>query len=72
MTENFVERHFVLQAAFIIAVSIGMLYTGEAVSTYFQTQNLPYAGTVGFAIGAVLVFVPFALIYRRYEARYDE
>ena len=72
MAENFVERHFVVQAAFIIAVSMGMLYAGEAAGTYFQTQNLPYAETVGFAIGAALVFVPFALIYRRYDARHDE
>ena len=72
MAESFVERHFVVQAVFIIAVSIGILYAGEAASTYFQTQNLPYAGTAGFVIGAALVFVPFALIYRRYEARYDE
>ncbi|WP_181687229.1 hypothetical protein [Halorhabdus salina] len=72
MAENFVENHFAVQAALIISASIGMQYAGEAVSVYAQTQNLPYAGTVGFVIGAALAFVPFALIYRRYEARYDE
>lgn len=68
MAGNVVEDHFAVQAALVVAVSTAMLYAGEEVGDYLRAHGLPYAGTVGLVLGAALVFVPFALVYRRSES----
>lgn len=71
VSEKPVENHFVIQAVLIVIVSVAMLYTGQTVGSLFQAYNLPYAEWTGFIVGAALIFGPFALLYKRYEAFYN-
>lgn len=71
MSENPVEDHFLIQAVLIVIVSVAMLYTGKIVGSSFQAYSLPYGEWIGFVVGAALIFGPFTLLYKRYEAFYD-
>lgn len=71
MSENPVEDHFLIQAALIVIVSVAMLYAGKTVGSFFQANNLTSGEWLGFVVGATLIFIPFALFYKRYEAFYD-
>ncbi|MFC4544413.1 hypothetical protein ACFO5R_21010 [Halosolutus amylolyticus] len=65
--ENFVTR-FLLGFAVIVAMAIG----GRAVAAAFVSAGIPYANWLGVAVGAVLVFAAFTVLYRRYDASYGE
>jgi hypothetical protein len=62
---------FLVQAVIIVVVSLAMVSVGRSVGASFSTVDLPFGTWIGFAVGAALVFVPFALLYKRIESQYD-
>lgn len=61
--ENFITR-FILGFAVIMAMMIG----GGAGGYGLRTLDFPYGGVVGVTIGALVVFIGFVGLYRRYDA----
>jgi hypothetical protein len=48
-----------------------MFVGGSAVGELLQDTPLPYGGWIGVALGAVLVFVGFTALYRRYDSSFE-
>ena len=71
MSNNPVERNFVTRYILGFAVIFSMMLGGGAVGGAFQSMEIPYGGWIGVAIGAILVFIGFTILYDRYDAAYD-
>ena len=67
MPTNPVEGNFVTRLILGLAVIFAMLLGGGAVGSALGATPLPYGGVLGVGVGALLVFVGFAVLYRRYD-----
>jgi hypothetical protein len=67
---NPVERNFVTRYILGFAVIVAMMLGGGAGGYVLQGVDIPYAGVIGTALGALLVFAAFVAWYRRYDASY--
>jgi hypothetical protein len=65
---NPVEENVVTRLLLGFAVIFAMMLGGGAVGSALDTTPLPYGGVLGVGTGALLVFVGFAVLYRRYDA----
>lgn len=68
MSQNPVDDNLALQAVLVAGVVLFMVAAGQALGTRFLALDFPYAGTLGFGVGATLVFVVVALVYRWSDA----
>ena len=68
---NPVENNFVTRFILGFAVIFAMMIGGGAVGWAFSSIGIPYGDWLGVAIGAVVVFAVFAVLYRRYDASFD-
>lgn len=68
MTTNPVEENVVTRFILGLAVIFAMMLGGGAVGSALGATPFPYGGVLGVGTGAVLVFVGFAVLYRRYDA----
>jgi len=59
---------FVLQATLIVGLSMIMIRSGQIVGTRFVAFDIPYAGQLGFMLGAVFIIAIFAVLRRTYRA----
>jgi hypothetical protein len=71
MDTNPVEENPVTRFVLGFAVAVAMMLGGGAVGGAFRYTEIPYGGTIGVAIGAILVFVGFVLLYGRYDAAHE-
>ena len=71
MPSNPVEGNFVTRLLLGLATIMAMFVGGSAVGELLQDTPLPYGGWVGVALGAVLVFVGFTVLYRRYDSSFE-
>lgn len=70
MKQNPVEDNFVTRLILGVAVIYAMMIAAVSVATAFRNVGIPRAELIGTALGAMLVFVIFALLYRCYDARF--
>lgn len=64
---------FILQSILIVGLGMAMIRSGQIVGTRFLSFNIPYAGELGFALGAAFAFAIFVVLHRGYSAyRNDE
>ncbi|WP_254544021.1 hypothetical protein [Halomarina pelagica] len=71
MGNNPVEDNFVTRFLLGLAVIFAMMIGGGAIGGAFLSLGVPYGDWLGVAVGSVLVFVAFVVLYRRYDASYD-
>jgi hypothetical protein len=72
MANSPVEENIVTQFILGFTVILAMMGGGGAVGGFLDMTSVPYGGVLGTALGALLVFVGFSILYRRYVASYDE
>lgn len=70
MENNPVEDNFVTRFLLGFAVIVALMIGGHAVGTAVLSVGIPYGDWVGVAVGAVLTFVVFTVLYQRYDASY--
>ena len=68
---NPVEDNFVTRFILGSAVLFAMMVSGGVVSSGFLSVGIPYGDWFGFAIGVIIVFAVFTVLYRRYDASYE-
>jgi hypothetical protein len=68
MSTNPVEANVVTRFILGFAVIAAMMLGGGAGGAALGRLDLPYGGVVGTALGAILVFIGFIVLYRRYDA----
>jgi hypothetical protein len=71
MSTNPVDANFVTRFLLGFAVIAAMTVGGRAVGSAFVSVGIPYGEWLGVAVGAMLVFAVFAVLYRRYDAAFD-
>ncbi|SDJ83750.1 hypothetical protein SAMN05216226_11032 [Halovenus aranensis] len=64
---NVVTR-FILGLGVILAMMVGGGATGQMVGE----TGIPYGEGAGVAVGALVVFLAFVVVYRRYDASFSE
>lgn len=64
---NVVTR-FILGLGVILAMMVGGGATGQVVGE----TGIPYGEGAGVAVGALVVFLAFVVVYRRYDASFSE
>jgi len=69
MSETPIEEHFVTRVVIVVTLAVAMLYAGEAAGRYLSSLDIPYAEWLGILLGIVVVYIPFAILYRYYEAQ---
>lgn len=72
MPTNPVEENVVTRFILGFTVILAMMGGGGAVGGFLDTTAAPYGGVLGTALGALLVFVGFTVLYRRYDNSYNE
>lgn len=72
MSKHTVVEDFVIRCILVVGVALAMLITGETVEARFLSLDIPYAGEIGFLVGAALVFAVFAVVYRGYGAYWND
>lgn len=72
MSLNPVEENFVTRFILGFAVIVAMFAGGGAVGSTLQSSEVPYGGVLGTALGAIVVFLVFVVLYRRYDASFEE
>ena len=63
---------FILQSILIVGLSVAMIRSGQIVGTRLSVLDIPYAGYLGFVLGAVFiigVFVVLRQTYRTYRTK---
>lgn len=63
--------NFIVQCVLIVGASLIMIRTGQIIGIRFHSFDVPYAGELGFVVGAAIAFTVFAVLYRSYEAYQD-
>jgi len=58
---------FILQAILIVGLSMIIIRSGQIVGTRFVAFDIPYAGQLGFILGAVFILAIFAVLHRTYR-----
>ncbi|HMB49533.1 hypothetical protein [Natronoarchaeum rubrum] len=71
MERNPVENNFVTRFLLGLAVVFGMVLGGGAVGWSLSTAGLPFGVWIGTAVGALAVFIAFAVWYGRYDASFS-
>lgn len=71
MGNNPVEDNFVTRFLLGFAVIFAMMLGGQMVGKALVSFDIPYGRWIGVAVGAILVFVVFSGLYRRYDASYN-
>lgn len=66
-----VERNFITRIILGFVVIFVMLIMGSVIGNVMSSIN-KYAGWLGFAIGAILVFVIFTAMYYNYSRSYND
>ena len=69
MAENPIERNPVTRYLLGMAVVFAMMLGGGAGAYLLTELSVPYGRWIGALVGAFVVFVAFAVIYRRYDLR---
>jgi hypothetical protein len=72
MSLNPVEENVVTRFILGFAVIMAMFAGGGAVGSTLQDSGVPYGGVLGTALGAIVVFLAFVVLYRRYDASFTE
>lgn len=67
MEQNFVERNFIVSFVLGLGVIMAMAFVGERIALVLLDYGIPYAEWIGVAIGIVVVFTAFVLLYSRYD-----
>jgi len=70
MATNPVEENFVTRYILGLGVILAMMIGGRAVGSVVGSTELPYGGVLGVVLGALLVFLGFTVLYRRYDRSY--
>lgn len=65
---NPVEDNFVTRFILGFAVVFAMLLGGGGGAWVLTSIGIPYGDWLGVAVGAVIVFLVFVVLYRRYDA----
>ena len=65
-------RDFILQSILIIGLSMAMIRSGQIVGTRFSVFEIPYAGQMGFVLGAVFMISIFAVLRQTYRTYWNE
>ncbi|WP_049921558.1 hypothetical protein [Halopiger djelfimassiliensis] len=68
MTRNPIEANPVTRFALGLAVIVTMSVAAYLVGNFFVALGVPYPGWIGTAVGTVVVFAAFVVLYRRYDA----
>lgn len=63
---------FILQSILIVGLSMAMIRSGQIVGTRFSEFDIPYAGQVGFVLGAVFIIGIFAVLRQTYSIYQNE
>lgn len=71
MARSPVERNVVTRFLLGLAVIAGMMIGATAGGRLFATLAVPFASVAGVLVGALAVFVAFAVWYTRYDASFD-
>lgn len=71
MDRNPVEDNVVTRFILGFAVIFAMMIGGQAIGTAFISYDIPSGDWLGVGTSAVLVFVIFIVLYRRYDAAYS-
>jgi hypothetical protein len=67
MSTNPVEANVVTRFLLGFAVIVAMMFGGGVGGSTLNDTTVPYGGVVGTAIGTLVVFLGFAVMYRRYD-----
>ena len=64
---------FIVRSILIAGMAFIIIRSGQIVGRQFLLFDIPYAGEMGFALGAAFVFAIFVVLHRGYSAyRNDE
>lgn len=72
MSTNPVEANVVTRYILGFAVITAMMFGGGVGGSLLNDTSAPYGGVVGTALGALVVFLGFVVLYRRYDQSYSE
>lgn len=67
MVNKSTVSNFILQAILVVGLSILMIRTGQIVGARLLAFDIPYAGQLGFILGAVFILAIFAVLRRTYR-----
>jgi hypothetical protein len=62
---------FIIQSILIVGISFATIRAGQLAGTRFHSLEIPYAGELGFVVGATFAFTVIAGLYRGYGAYQD-
>ncbi len=70
MATNPVEENVVTRFILGFAVIFAMMLGAGALGSVLRDTAIPFGGWIGVLLGAVLVFIGFVVVYRRYDASF--
>ena len=65
-------RDFILQSILIIGLSMVMIRSGQIVGTRFSVFDIPYAGQIGFVLGAIFIISIYVVLRQTYRTYWNE
>jgi hypothetical protein len=65
-------RDFILQSILIIGLGMAMIRSGQIVGTRFSVFDIPYAGQLGFVLGAIFIISIFVVLRQTYRTHWNE
>jgi len=73
MVNNSTVSDFIVKSILIVGLAMAIIRSGQIVGTRFLAFDIPYAGQLGFILGAVLILAIFTVLRRTYRTyRKDE
>ena len=67
MVNNSTVSDFFVKSILIVGLAMAIIRSGQIAGTRFLVFDIPYAGQLGFILGAVFILAIFAVLRRAYR-----